>query len=180
MSPLGDLGELRGIAEQDQVARGGAHREGVGEGHLPGLVDDERVDEGAAVEILVGEEPRRAGHELGARRRRHELVGVGEVGDPVGRVLRLGAAGGGFLQAADPDTFLARRPADLVEQVMDRLVARGRDADAPAAADEIHDDPRARPRLAGARRPLDEEIALVERGGSLALLVEGPSSGSAR
>ena len=31
MSPLGDLGELRRIAEQDQVARGGAHGEGVGE-----------------------------------------------------------------------------------------------------------------------------------------------------
>lgn len=52
VSPLGDLGELRRIAEQDQVARGGAHGEGVGEGHLPGLVDDERVDEGA-IEVLV-------------------------------------------------------------------------------------------------------------------------------
>src|SRR5262245_39388558 len=182
MRALRDLGELRRIAEQDQVARGGAHGEGVGEAHLPGLVDDERVDEGAAVwagvwaaavEIVAGEQPRRAGHEIRARRGRHELVGVVNVSDPVGCVLRLGAAGARFLQATDPYTLLARRPADLVEQVVDGLVARGRDADFLVTADEVHDDARTRPRLAGARRALDEQIARVKRGGPLALLFQG-------
>src|SRR5439155_2900598 len=171
-SPLGDLGELRWIAEQDQVAGGGAHREGVGEGDLPRLVDDERVDEIAAVEVLVGEQPRRAGQELDAPGPLDQLAGVLDVGDPVTPVLRLGVAGAALLEAADRHAFLAGGLADLVEQVVDRLVARGRDADAPTAADEIDDDPRARPRLAGARRPLDEEIALVEGGGSLSLLAK--------
>ena len=64
-----------------------------------------------------------------------------------------------FLETADRHTFLAGGLADLVGQVVDRLVARGRDADALGAADQIDDDPRARPRLAGARRALDEEIS---------------------
>ena len=37
---LGDLGELERVAEQDDVARGGAHRQRVGERDLPGLVDN--------------------------------------------------------------------------------------------------------------------------------------------
>ena len=94
-----------------------------------------------------------------------QLAGVIDVGDPVVPVLRLGVAGAAFLEAADRHTFFASGPADFVEQVVDRLVARGRDADAPAAADEIHDDPRARPRLAGARRTLDRQDAFIERQG---------------
>ena len=73
MRALRDLGELQRIAEQDHVARRRAHRQRVGERHLPGLVDHERVDQ-CPVEVLVREEPRGAGQELGARRRRHELV----------------------------------------------------------------------------------------------------------
>src|SRR5262249_44446708 len=137
--------------------------------HLPGLVDDERVDEGAAVEPFVSEQPRRAGQELDAPSPIDQLLGVVDVGDPVASVLRLRVPLAAFLEAADRHAFLTGGLADLVEQVVDGLVARGRDADTPAAADEVDDDPRARPRLAGARWPLDEEIALVERGGSLAL-----------
>src|SRR5205807_6400699 len=95
-----------------------------------------------------------------------------DVGDPVAPVLRLGVAGAALLEAADRDTFFAGGLADFVEEVVDRLVARGRHADTPAAADEIHDGPRARPRRASARRALGEAIALVERGGSLALLAK--------
>src|SRR5207247_1962611 len=100
-----------------------------------------------------------------------DLAVVAEVGDPVGLVLGLGARTG-FLDAADAHTFFARGAADLVEQVVDGLVARGRDAHAPATAHEIDDDPRAGPRLAGPRRPLDEEVARVERRGPLALLAK--------
>ena len=44
MRALRDLRELQRIAEQHDVARRGSHRERVGERHLPGLVDDQRVD----------------------------------------------------------------------------------------------------------------------------------------
>src|SRR3989442_14203949 len=104
------------------------------------------------------------------RRRLNELAGVGEVGDPAARVLRLGAPGARLLETADPKTLLEGCSLDLVEQVVNRLVTRGRNADALATADEIDDEPRARPCLAGARRPLDEEVAVVERRGSPALL----------
>ena len=67
MHALGDLGELEGIAEEDQVAGGRAHRERVGEGDLAGLVDHEVVER--AVQLRAREEPGRAGEELdvGAR-----------------------------------------------------------------------------------------------------------------
>jgi len=56
MRALRHLGELERIAEQDDVAaRGRTHRERVGQRHLPGLVDHERVD--GAVEILVAKSP---------------------------------------------------------------------------------------------------------------------------
>ena len=44
MRALRDLGELQRVAEQDDVARGRAHRQRVGERHLPRLVDHQRVD----------------------------------------------------------------------------------------------------------------------------------------
>src|SRR2546425_7045410 len=99
--PRGARGEWRWIAEQDQVVRGGAQRESVGEGHLPRLVDDERVDESPAVEVFVSEQPRRAGHELDASSPLDQLAGVVDVGYPIARVFRLGVAGAGFLEAAD-------------------------------------------------------------------------------
>ena len=44
MGSLRDLRELQRVAEQDDVARGGAERERVGERDLAGLVDEEVVD----------------------------------------------------------------------------------------------------------------------------------------
>ncbi len=55
MVPLGDLGELHLVADEDEVAGGEAHRDGVGEGDLAGLVDDEVVE--AAGQLLAAEEP---------------------------------------------------------------------------------------------------------------------------
>ena len=110
MRALRDLGELQRIAEQDHVARGRAHRQRVGERHLPGLVDHERVDERAAVEVPVREEPRGPGQELGAGGRRHELVAcrrrcvIEALAYSVSPLPRAG-----FLEAAEADA-LARAP----------------------------------------------------------------------
>ena len=77
MRALRDLRELQRVAKQHDVARRRSHRERVGERHLPGFVDDERVD--LAVERFVREEPRRAREEqhVGARIRESSVsVGV--------------------------------------------------------------------------------------------------------
>ena len=44
MNALRDVRQLLRIAEQDEVARGRAHRDGIGERHLAGLVDEQVVE----------------------------------------------------------------------------------------------------------------------------------------
>ena len=156
---LRDLGELERIAEENQVAGGGAHRERVRQGDLAGLVQDEIVQR--AVELLAGEEPGGAGEELdvGAGGLEGRVVVVGL--DELAVVLGLGIAGG-LLEPLEAHAGLPRHFLDLGEQVVDGLVALGRDADTSPAGQQVHDDAGARPRLAGAGRPLDEEVARVQ------------------
>jgi hypothetical protein len=45
------LGELLGIAHEDEVARGAGDRLDVGQGHLAGLVDEQCLD--TACELLA-------------------------------------------------------------------------------------------------------------------------------
>ena len=71
MRRLGDLRELLRVAEQDDVAGGGAQRERVGEGDLARLVDEQVVER--AVDLLAAEVPGGAGGQvdagIGERRR---------------------------------------------------------------------------------------------------------------
>src|SRR6185503_5078100 len=53
-------------------------------------------------------------------------------------------------------------PFDFLQQVVDRLVAGGGDADALAAREELDDEVRAGEGFAGAGRALNEEGAVVE------------------
>ena len=79
MRTLRDLGELQRIAEEDDVAGRRPHGERIRERHLARFVDHERVDERAArpiaVEVPVGEQPRRSREEqdvaAGAHERSH-------------------------------------------------------------------------------------------------------------
>lgn len=57
---LGDLRQLRGVAEQEDVARGAAGGERVRERELPCLVDDLDVD-GSGGHVVTGEQPGRPG-----------------------------------------------------------------------------------------------------------------------
>src|SRR5262249_40884731 len=116
--------------------------------------------------------PRRTGEQVDARSLGDQVVELGLAGDRRLRVLAFGIAGARLLEAPEAEVLIARGLDDLVEQVVDGLVARRRDADAPAATHQLHGDPRPRPGLAGARRSLDEEVAAVERRGQLAQLVE--------
>ncbi len=163
MRPLRDLGELERVAEQHDVACGRSHRQRIGERHLPGLVDHQGVDRGrgAAVQALVGEEPGGSGEEHRVRGG-GERRDVGGAGDRAAVVERLVVAGGRLLETAEAKAFLGRRLLHLGEQVVDRLVARRGDPDAPALAHELGDQARAGPRLAGSRRALDEEVARVQ------------------
>ncbi len=59
---LGDLGELEGIAEEDDGFGGGGDGEGGGERHLAGFVDDQDVE--LLVVAISGEAPRCSGDEV--------------------------------------------------------------------------------------------------------------------
>ena len=156
---LRDLRELVRVAEEDDVARRVPDRDHVGERDLPRLVDDQRVEE--ALELLPHEEPRRAGDELQLLLEQVAPV-VGGI-DEVALEARVLVSLGRLLAPDEREALLARLALDLGEQLVDRLVAERRDADAPARAHERDRRLRALPRLARAGRALDEEVAAVER-----------------
>ena len=83
-----------------------------------------------------------------------------------------------LLQPAERDALVARRPLDLVEQVVDRLVAGARSRRRAGPARSGDDQPRARVGLARAGRPLDEEVARVERPATIACAASRSSCGS--
>ena len=122
---LRDLRELVRVAEEDEVPRRGADGDRVRERELPALVDEERVH--VLVELLAREEPGRPREqlELGVE---HRLVRVGAVDEAV-LVVPLPAP---LLPAAELVAGLERRLLEVVEELVDRLVAERRHADAPA------------------------------------------------
>ena len=137
------------------------HRERVRQGDLPGLVDDEIVER--AVEPRRGRRARRSRRRAGCRRRRaFEGRVVVVVLDELAVVLGLRIPSVDFLSPLKRTPVGPGDLLDLGEQVVDGLVALRRDADAPAVRQQVHDDAGARPRLAGAGRALDEEVAPVE------------------
>src|SRR5439155_17755245 len=108
------------------------------------------------VELIAGEEPRRPGDELELRVE-HRVVRLGAVDEPP---LEAGALlVTALLPAAEAVARLDRGGLDLLEELVDRLVAERSDADALAAPHPLEREPRALVRLPRARRPLDEEVA---------------------
>ncbi len=134
---LRDLGELERVAEQDEPLRRGAAGERVGEArYWPASSIDERVE--LPVELLAREEPGGAGDErdLRVERRRRSsrscLMCVARTQwSP--RLMPL---------KSRPSSAAARL--DLVEQVVDHLVALRGDADLASLRDQVRDQPRAR------------------------------------
>ena len=156
---LRDLGELERIAQEDEVAGARPHRERIRQGDLPRLVDDEIVQR--AVEPLAGEEPGGPREELDVAAGLFEGRVVVVVPDEL--ALELGVrVPGGLLETFEAHAGGTGDLLDLGEQIVDGLVALRGDADAPAVGQQVHDDPGARPRLAGAGRALEEEVAPVE------------------
>ena len=164
---LDHLVELLRVADEDDVPRRRPHRERVGERDLPGLVDEEVVERPL---VLAREEPRRAGGEVGADAR----VRVGRRSRPRSRRRRTtpGCRRSPSCGPSNASPSSAAGLDDLVEQVVDRLVARRGDADRLAVRDQVRDQPPRRPRLARAGRALDHEVAAVERAHERLHLVE--------
>ena len=124
-----------------------------------------------AIERFVREEPRGAGEEQDIGTGVGEVVDLARVADRSRRrntTQRLSFAAFLSPRNCSPSVFAAL--VHLVEQVVDRLVAGRRHADAPAVAHELRDEARAGPRLARARRPLDEQVAGIESERQRALL----------
>src|SRR5206468_3249984 len=139
-----------------------ADRERVGERDLARLFDEQVVER--LVHVVLGEEPGGAGDELDFGRR-WEVVVVGGAFDELAIEFRLLVSLTRFLQPAELEALRARDLLDLLEQVVDRLVAVRGDADPLARSHQVDEQARSGPGLAGAGRPLDEEIALVEAEG---------------
>ena len=107
-----------GIAEQDDVARGRAHRERVGERQCP--ASSITSVSTAPAERFVGEEPRRTREEQDIRVRGRERSNVRLVViDPSCRKLRVAVRG--LLEAAEAQALLPRRRLDLPQEVVDAL-----------------------------------------------------------
>ena len=125
MGGLAGLGELLGVADQDEVP-GRAGYQDAGQRHLAGLVDKQRVH--AALELRARPEPGGAGPDV--------QVAVPQAGlqGPVLQAGRSGMQVGGVLAGALADARaghaqLAGACDDLAEQVVDDGVRGAGDAD---------------------------------------------------
>src|SRR3989442_1503367 len=90
------------------------------------------------------EEPRRAREEQHFPRRRGEIGDLLDVRDRCALVERLGVLACRLLETAERDALFPRRLLHLHEEVVDRLVARRRDAPPAAMAHPLHHQARAR------------------------------------
>ena len=136
MRALDRLAQLHLVAQQHDVLRAGADGGEVGHGHLAGLVHEQVVE--LLVGAGVGEQPRGAAHQLPVRVQR--ALGVVHVQDQLavevtalvqrGRLL----AGPHLLLSVLDQYFL-----DGLEQVVDGLVAVGRDSHALAVRQQRGD-----------------------------------------
>ena len=166
--PLDHLVELLRVADEHDVPRRRPHRERVGERDLPGLVDEEVVERA----VVLASEKSQA-----VPAARSQSTHSSDVLDALDRARSSyydsGLPALAFLQPAIVEPELGGRVLDdassrlwialwLVEATPTRLAVR----------EQVRDQPAGRPRLARAGRPLDHEVALVEREHELLHLVE--------
>ncbi len=181
MGRLRGLGQLLGVAEQDERGGGGSHGEGVGQGELAGLVDDEHVD--SIAEGLARPQPCGASDEARRARgeRRRDALGVTDLVDErssrrtgSGTVIDAGGArvigtgggpgpGSGTCRTGHRGGIGVERDlvqggtVDLGEQVADHGMREGGDPDPQPTVEQGPDELPAGEGLAGARWPLDGE-----------------------
>ncbi len=146
----------------------GRQGEGVGERDLARLVDEQVVERLGVLAAVVpggaGGEPRRRIAERG--------VVVDGVDQAVLGVEPESGLSELFFRPLNSTPSLVGDLLDLVQQVVDHLVAGRGDADALPAPDQVDDQAGSGVGLARARRALDEEVAAVEGGDDLLQLVD--------
>ena len=155
----GHLGQLLRVAEQEEPPRGHGDGEGLRQGELPGLVDDQEVELSPADATLVGEVPGGAPDDVAAP---GGAVPAANSARSSGRDRAVHPGSG--VAEGDLGDLLRRRAGGLHdggEDVLDRGVALGAHPDGPAELDEPGDDVGTDVRLAGAGRPLDREVGVV-------------------
>ena len=158
VNALADVRELLRVAEQDDASRRLRARHRVGERHLAGLVDEERVDR--VLELVVRPEPRRAGGHV-------VLVAAQAVGDLVVRLAALDqvvpVAVVGFIRALDDANVAGLQ--HRLDEVADHLVRVRRDPDLLPGANQLVNHACAGVRLATAWRTLNSQRGAVQRRG---------------
>ena len=139
MRSLRDLRQLIGVAEEDQVARRGRHRHRIGERELPALVDEERVH--VLVHVAAREEPRVPARSWSSG---SSIASF----EPVQSTRRLSyGPRPALLQPPKLEAASLRCLLEVVQELVDRLVAERGHADPLPRAHERDRDARAVPRL---------------------------------
>ena len=156
--PLRHLRKLVGIAEQDERAGAASGGDRRGQRHLTRLVDEQRIHE--ALHFGRGEQPARAGGDRAAARGQSlsDLLLCQDL-DAI-RLCRLPFIR--LLGDADQHPLFLGGLRDRVDHVRDGLVRARGDADPPSLPHEREDHARARVGLAGAGRPLDRKVRVLE------------------
>jgi hypothetical protein len=155
VNALNRLLQLHLVAEEDDVLRAGPHGDEMRHRDLPCLVHEEVVQ--GLVQLRVREQPGGAGHECSTGSDDRAVVGDVLDHSPVQEALLAGA----LLDAPELDLLFRRAPLHGREQVVDGLVAVRGDADPRASLEQRDNDLGAGVRLAGAGRPLDEQVAFL-------------------
>src|SRR5438105_15721562 len=166
MDPLRHLRQLQRITEQNERARRRPHRQRIRQRYLARLVDEQVIER--LVELRSREEPRRSRVQLNVDCWDDLVCAL----DELSFVRRFGIAAARLLQASERDAVLARGLLDRAQEIVDRLVARRRDTDSLAAHEQVHDQARARVRLARARRALYEQVTTFDLLDELLLLLQ--------
>ena len=173
---LADLGQLLRVAEQQQVTRGAAHRDGVGQAELPGLLDDQQIEACRRYPACVREIP------CGTADHAARVVGDEPGVAPCRRSGPATARAVSAVLLGHPRGVHAG--VDHVgEQVLHHGVGLRDDADAPAVlVDQPGDHPGRGERLAGAGRPVHRQVRRIQfqqRGGDdVGVVVAVAGSGS--
>ncbi len=157
MRALGRLAKLHLVAQQHDVARALAQRDQIRQADLPGFIHEQIIE--LLLEISPAEQPRRARHQLMARQV-DPVVGK-DVFDEVAVETGVVALLARLLGAGERQARLARRLLQAGQQVVDGVMAVGRDRDALALAQQVHQHARAGVGLARAGWALQEEGGLV-------------------
>ena len=153
---LGDLGQLLRVSQQEQPGGGAGDRQGVGQGILPGLVNDQQV-QGALGDPLAGHGPGGAADQCALIRVQQFLNRVIGGAGPRDLGLVPGLQLLGDLLRMHPGTGDG-----LGEHVVHHRVGLGHHTDLPALFHQGRNDVGCHVRLAGARGSLDGQVGMVQ------------------